>query len=88
MSERHVALFERYNKVVGVDEPLPCALGDSYLNENDYLLLQSFVLAVNWRDASMADSAITQLMPRLKALHSMLFIDIVEALYAGDYDLV
>ena len=86
LNERQRALLELYTWVSDPGEPLPPS-GSNLKQEEDFLLMQSFVMAIQWKDAKRADRSFTELMPKLKSAFLIgLGLDIVLKLYNGSYD--
>uniref|UniRef100_A0A914XHU3 Factor VIII intron 22 protein n=1 Tax=Plectus sambesii TaxID=2011161 RepID=A0A914XHU3_9BILA len=81
MNGRQSHLMQMYSSVGDPTEPLP---KQSFLNADEFLLLQSFVLAVQWKDAHAADKILTDLLPLSDAFVALLGLDLVERLYDED----
>jgi hypothetical protein len=72
-----------YSSVSLPTEPLPQT---SALDENEFLLMQSFVISVlHWRDAHSADLAFGQILPFANELVCDLGMILIERLYNDDY---
>lgn len=73
--------MQMYSTVSEPTEPLP---KQTFLNAEEFLLLQSFVLAVQWKDAKAADRVLTDLLPLSDAFVALLGLDLVDRLYDED----
>ncbi len=85
MNERQTRLMHMYTWVAEPGEPLP-PQGSCVKDEELFLLLQSFVMAVQWDEAASADRCLTDMLTSLRnPLLMSLGLDIVEKLYRCDY---
>ena len=86
MGERERSLLAIYMDVGELTDAVPPA-GSVLKEENDFLLVQSFVMAIGERDADRADFCLTELMPRLKNAFLLgIGLDLVEKVYREDLD--
>lgn len=81
MNGRQSHLMQMYTTVSDATEPLP---KQTFLNPDEFLLLQSFVLAVQWKDAKTADRILTDLLPLSDGFVALLGLNLVERLYDDD----
>lgn len=81
MNGRQSHLMQMYSSVSDPSEPLP---KQSFLSAEEFLLLQSFVLAVQWKDAKAADKILTDLIPLSDPFVALLGLDLVDRLYDDD----
>jgi len=77
MTESQTKLLQKYTWVGGPSDPSP----ETDLRDADcFLLLQSFVMAINEKDSSCADAALTDLQPYLKPFLLDLGLQVIENL--------
>lgn len=77
MTESQTKLLQKYTWAGGPNDPMP----DTDVRDTDcFLLLQSFVMAINEKDSGCADAALTDLQPYLKPFLLDLGLQVIENL--------